>query len=196
MRKSLSRGALVVGALAVLAGGGAALAATQGQPAGRTYVPALGISVSQSKLRALEHSAPRALDPRMTVQKPVGHLRTNPVNSIPGRYLPKMRQGPFSPQMLQFTRAWQVSNGRTVVAVYAGVNPAQASQGRIIIFRQDVLAGTEGQVLINVAGSGALTITRAPLGVKAERSGETGVLTLRGANGVTYTLRLAANSIS
>jgi hypothetical protein len=76
------------------------------------------------------------------------------------------------------------------------VNPAQASEGRIIIFRQDVLAGTEGQVMINVAGSGALTITKAPLGVKAERSGETGVLTLRGANGVTYTLHLAANSIS
>src|ERR1700689_4299174 len=133
MRKSLSRGALVVGALAVLAGGGAALAATQGQPAGRTYVPALGISVSQSKLRALEHSAPRALDPRMTVQKPVGHLRTNPVNSIPGRYLPKMRQGPFSPQMLQFTRAWQVSNGGPLVPASPGGNPRRARRGRTII---------------------------------------------------------------
>lgn len=196
MKKSFSRGALAAGALAVLVGGGAALAATQGQPAGGTYVPALGISVPHSKLRALEHSAPRALDPRMTVQKAVGHLRTKPVNSIPGRYLPKMRQGPFSPGMLKFSRAWQVSNGRTVVAVYAGVNPAQASEGRIIIFRQDVLAGTESQVMINVAGSGALTITKAPLGVKAERSGETGELTLRSANGVTYMLHLAANSIS
>jgi hypothetical protein len=196
MRHSFSRAAITLGALAVLAGGGAALAATQAHPAGRTYVPSLGISVSQSKLRTFEHSAPRALDPRKTVQKAVGHLRTKPVNGIPGRYLPHMRQGPFSPQILQFTRAWQVSNGRTVVAVYAGVNPAQASDGRIIIFRQDILAGTQSQVMINVAGSGALTITKAPLGVRAERSGQTGVLTVRGANGTTYTLHLATNSIS
>jgi hypothetical protein len=196
MRSSYRRGLLALGALALLTGGGAALAATQGHPAGTTYVPALGISVPQSKLKALEHSAPRALDPRMTVQKAVGHLRTTPVNGIPGRYLPKMRQGPFSPAVLQFTRAWQVSNGRTLVAVYAGVNPAQASDGRIIIFRQNILAGTQSQVLISVAGSGALTITKAPMGAGAERSGATGVLTLRGAHGATYTLHLAANSVS
>jgi len=196
MRKSFRRGLVALAAMTVLAGGGAALAATQGHPAGRTYVPSLGISVPQSKLRALEHSAPRALDPRMSVQKPVGHLRTTPVNGIAARYLPSMRQGPFPPEILRFTRAWQVSDGRTLVAVYAGVNPAQASAGRIIIFRQNILAGTQSQVLINVAGSGALTITRAPLGVRAERSGETGVLTLRGASGKTYTLHLAASSVS
>lgn len=192
-----SRGAAVaLAALAVIAGGSAAIASASSTPRGETYAPAIGINVPNGKLRIMEHSDPRFLDPPTAIHKAIGKLRTTPVTGIPGRFLPEMLQTPFPPQLLTVGRAWQTSNGRTFVAVYVGVNPADSSQGRIVIFRQDIMAGTQSYAMINVNGTGTLTIVRAPMGALAETSGQRGDLILRGTDGATVTLHLDSNSVS
>jgi hypothetical protein len=190
------RVASALGVLIILSGGGAALAATVGHAHGQTYVPSLGIGLSKGKLKALERSDPHFLHPVASTAAPGGRKVMPAVPGIPGRLLPPMRQTPFPPGLLQVTRAWQVSNGRTLVCVYPGANPASPAEGRIIIFRQNILAGTQSEAMINVSGSGALTIIHAPLGVSAEAAGGAGALTLRGANGAAITLHLRSDTVS
>jgi hypothetical protein len=190
------RAAIAIVALAIVGGGSAALASAHSVPRGETFVPSLGISVPNAKIRVLEHSSPHFFNPPTAIHQAVGKLRTATVTGIPGRFLPQMRQTPFPPELLTVTRAWQTSNGRTLTAVYAGVNPANSGEGRIVIFRQNIMAGTQSTSVLNVEGSGSLSFVRAPLGVGAETAGQTGELILRGAHGATITLHLSTNSVS
>jgi hypothetical protein len=182
-------------AAVVVAGGGAAALAAAGS--GTThYVPSLGISLPQAKYRVLQHTVPDLGRPAAQQQIRPGHLRTTPIAGIPARTFSAPAQVPFPAILLSLTGGWMTSNGTRLTGVYAGANPADPAQGRVIILRQDILTGTQSETVLNAAGTGALTIQRAPDGAKAETSGQTATITLRAATGATERLNLARSTLS
>jgi hypothetical protein len=189
------RALTVLATAAVVAGGAtAALAATGHGP--ERYVPALGISVPQAKYRVLQHTVPRFGQPVARQQIRPGHLRTKPIAGIPARTFGASAQTPFPAALLSVTGGWMTSNGTRLTGVYAGSNPAAPAEGRVVILRQDILTGTQSEVILNAAGTGALTIARAPAGRGAETSGQKAAITLHTATGGTVTLNLASGTLS
>jgi hypothetical protein len=59
-----------------------------------------------------------------------------------------------------------------------------------VVVRQNLVAGTQSQRVLNLPGTGALTIVRAPLGAAVESSAQQGSLGFRSTNGRTGTLDL------
>ena len=121
---------------------------------------------------------------------------------IPAHMLPAGTPVPVAPSILQVTNDWLDSDGYTLVAVYAGsagspTSPdANASVGRVVIVRQDLAKGTQSGATLDVADSGALTITSAPEGASVEKSALTGDIELQATNGRSYVLHLATDRIS
>jgi hypothetical protein len=185
----------VLAAAAVVVGGGAAALAAADQSPGH-YVPSLGISVPQAKYKVLQHTVPRLGQPAAPQQIRPGHLRTQPIAGIPASTFSAAAQTPFPAALLTLTGGWMTSNGTRLTGVYAGSNPAVPTQGRIIILRQDILNGTQSEVVLNAAGTGALTIQHAPAGARAETSGQAAIIILRTATGATVTLNLAHGTLS
>jgi hypothetical protein len=88
-----------------------------------------------------------------------------------------------------------VSNGKTLVAVYAGAAGDDSSVGRVVIVRQNLVAGTQGVQTVDAGQTGALTIAAAPLGAAVETSAQTGSLRLRTPGGRLLTLDLAMSNL-
>ena len=86
--------------------------------------------------------------------------------------------------------AWLVSNGSTLVAVYAGADPRDRTKGRFGIVRQNLVAGVQTQKVVDVPGAGALAITDAPTGQAVETTAQRGRLAFHGAAGKSGVLDL------
>jgi hypothetical protein len=97
---------------------------------------------------------------------------------------------PIAPTVLRAANGWLVSDGKTLVAVYAGAAGNDSSVGRVVIVRQDLVAGKQTVRTIDAGPTGRLTITAAPLGTAVEKSAQTGSLRLRTAAGRLLTLDL------
>lgn len=173
-----------LGAAAVLSGGGVALAATSSQ------------SLTAAKAKMLEHAISGYGRPAARQPIRPGAFRTKPIAGIPARTTQGKAQTPFPAAVAAITGSWMTSNGKTMTAVYAGFNPASPSQGRIVILRQNILRGTQNEVIRTTIGTGALTISRAPAGRGAETTGQAGLIVLRTAAGGTVVLRLASSTVS
>ena len=98
---------------------------------------------------------------------------------------------PISPQLFKPGNAWLVSNGTTLVAVYAGADPRNPTTGRFVIIRQNLLAGVQTHKIVDVPEAGALAITEAPEGPDVVTSAQRGRLAFDGAAGKSGVLDLA-----
>lgn len=178
--------ALFAGVLA-LAGAGAGVALAVAGSSGGRYVQALRVSVPAAKVAPVEHAQPRTA-PESTVPAPLpaATIAAIPAALMPGGSAPV----PLSPALVRVRNGWIVSDGRTLVAVYAGAAGDDSRNGRFVIVRQNLVAGTQSQRVLSVNGTGALTIVRAPIGAAVERSAQWGSLGFRSANGRTGTLDL------
>jgi hypothetical protein len=102
---------------------------------------------------------------------------------------------PIPPSVLQVRDGWLVSDGRTLVAVYAGAAGNDPSVGRLVIVRQDLVAGRQTVSTLDAGPTGALTIASAPLGNAVETSAQIASIGLRTAGGRTLHLDLGTGDL-
>lgn len=190
-RRSLVPRKLVVCASAVCllaAGGGFAVAASgvSTRPLG------VGTAAPPEKAAALQRllsvgttdSSTEPAEPPEPVAQP-----------IPARMLGSGVPVPIPPSVLQVRNGWLVSDGRTLVAVYSGGAGNDPSVGRLVIVRQDLVAGRQTVRTVDAGPTGALTIAGAPLGGSVETSAQTGGLSLRNAGGKVLHLDLGTGDV-
>jgi len=177
---SLRLAAAVVAGLAVGAGGGFALAgAVRDDP--------------PEKAAALERLGSVATTDSSIEPAPAPSFEPQP---IPARMLGSETPVPISPAILRARNGWLVSDGRTLVAVYAGASGSDPSLGRVVIVRQDLVAAKQVIRFVDAGPTGALTIAAAPLGALVETSAQTGEIRLQSAGGRLFVLDLGGNKIS
>jgi hypothetical protein len=114
---------------------------------------------------------------------------------IPARLLGSGAPVPIPPSVLQVRNAWLVSDGRTLVAVYAGADGNDPTVGRLVIVRQDLVAGTQTVRTLDAGPTGALAIAVAPRGRSVETSAQSGSIELRTAGARTLRLDLATSTV-
>ena len=117
-------------------------------------------------------------------------------NPIPARMLRPDVPVPVSPSLVRVRNAWLVSDGRTLVAVYAGAAGNDSSIGRVVIVRQDLVAGRQTVSTVDAGATGALAIAAAPLGSAVETSAQTGIVRLRAAGGRQLRLDLGSGTVA
>jgi hypothetical protein len=115
---------------------------------------------------------------------------------IPAQMLGTDAPVPIAPSVLQPRNGWLVSNGKRLVAVYAGAAGNDPSIGRVVIVRQNLAAGKQTVRAVDAGRTGELTITAAPLGAAVETSAQTGRLRLRTAGGRGLALDLGTDKVS
>ena len=111
-------------------------------------------------------------------------------DGLPARMLADVPP-PFSPSAIRTTNGWQVSNGRTLVDVYAGEAGNDASIGMFGILRQDLEIGWQTRRLVAVGHTGAIRITQAPLGAGVETSAQRADVEFSSPSGAHGVLHLA-----
>jgi hypothetical protein len=173
--------AAALASLLVGAGGGFALAGVIGDA-----------SVPPEKAAALVRLASVATTDSNTEQAPAPDFEPH---SIPARMLGSDVPVPVAASVLRARNGWLVSDGRTLVAVYAGAAGDDAGIGRLVIVRQDLVAGKQTVSVVDAGPTGALMITAAPLGTAAETSAQRGSLGLRTAGGRSLRLDLSMDKV-
>lgn len=179
---SLRVAAVTVAGLATAAGGGFALANAVGG----------AVPSSTAKAAALDRLRSVATTDSNTVPAPAPPVGAH---AIQARMLGSETPVPIAPSLLQPRNGWLVSNGRTLVAVYAGAAGNDSSVGRVVIVRQDLAAGKQTVQALDAGRTGALTIAVAPLGGAVETSAQTAILRLRTAAGRSLSLDLGAGKV-
>jgi hypothetical protein len=174
--------AVLVG-LSAAAGGGFALADAIG---GSVPGPA-------AKAAALQRLASVATTDSNTEPAPLPDSAPRP---IPAQMLGADVPVPVAPSVLRVRSGWLVSDGKTLVAVYAGAAGNDPSVGRVMIVRQDLVAGRQTVEVVDAGPTGGLTISAAPLGRAVESSAQTGRLRLRTVGDRLLTLDLGDDRIS
>jgi hypothetical protein len=172
--------AVCVGAVCLLAAGGG------------LAVAALDASTPPDKATALQRLASVARTDSST--EPAAPPEGSP-DPIPARMLGSEVPVPVSPALLRERNGWLVSDGTTLVAVYAGAAGDDPSVGRVVIVRQDLVAGRQTVRTIDAGATGALTIAAAPLGSSVETSAQTASIRLRAGDGRVLALDLGTNAL-
>jgi hypothetical protein len=149
-------------------------------------------SAPSDKTAALARLASVATTDASTETAPAPSFRAEP---IPARMLGPDVPVPVSPSVLQERNGWLVSDGRTLVAVYAGAAGDDSSVGRVVIVRQNLVSGTQTVQPVDAGPTGALTIGAAPLGSSVETSAQTGSIRLRTAAGGMLILDLGGRPV-
>jgi hypothetical protein len=116
--------------------------------------------------------------------------------AIPARMLGSEIPVPIPPSVLRMRNGWLVSDGKTLVAVYAGAAGDDPSMGRLVIVRQDLVAGRQTIRTLDAGLTGALAIASAPLGSAVETPAQTGIIRVRAAGGRTLRLDLGAGTLT
>lgn len=183
-------GAVIAAALAV----GCGVAFATSSPRGK-YEPRLQMTVPEDKASQIEHSlapgAPHSQADATTQAKAVAaHDAATPTpgsapefDRIPGRMISADTPVPISPELIDVQNGWMASDGKTLVAVYAGVAGDDPGKGRFVIIRQDLAAGSQTMDVVDVPGAGAVSITDAPKGAGVETSAQRGRIGFRGPGG-------------
>jgi hypothetical protein len=177
---SVKRAVAVLAGLALAAGGGLAVAAAVGSGAPADKAAALARHVSV----ATTDSNPEQVAPPEWAPQP-----------IPARMLSPGVPVPIPPAVLQMRNGWLVSDGRTLVAVYAGAAGDDPSAGRLVIVRQDLVAGQQTVRTIDTGPTGGLAIAAAPLGSSVETSAQTGLIRIGTSAGRALFLDLATGTL-
>jgi len=175
-------------AIALLAG------AAAGGEGVLAHVPGFDDAIPPEKAAAVRHtlapSDPGSESPVRAVPPP------GDVDRIPAHLLSGDAPVPVSPELLEPTNAWLVSDGRTLVAVYAGADGHDPRRGRLVIVRQDLEAGTQTLSVVDAGPGGAVAITAAPMGEGVETAAQHGRLTFRSMEGRAGVLDLALDRAS
>jgi hypothetical protein len=149
---------LLIALAALGLGAGLAVAAAGG-------VPGLG-----EKSAALARLASVATTDANTSPAPVPRFAAH---AIPAQLLGPDGPVPVPPSLLRARNGWLMSDGKSLVAVYAGAAGSSPAVGRVVIVRQDLVAGRQTVETLDAGPTGALTIV----------SAQTGGLRLRTAGG-------------
>jgi hypothetical protein len=171
----------VLTAAFVLAAGGGIAAATTSLPAGHEKAAALQRLES---VATTDSSTVPAIPPDLAAQP------------IPARMLGSAVPVPVPPSVLRVRNGWLVSDGRMLVAVYAGAAGNAPSAGRLVIVRQDLVAGTQTVRTVDAGPTGALRIVAAPLGSAVETSAQTSSIRLLSAGGRALRLDLGSSALT
>jgi hypothetical protein len=115
---------------------------------------------------------------------------------IPAQMLGSDVPVPISPAVLRVRNGWLVSDGKTLVAVYVGAAGDDSSEGRVVIVRQNLVAGRQTVRTLDAGSTGGLTIESAPLGKAVETSAQTGALRLLTGEARLLTLDLGSETVS
>lgn len=120
-----------------------------------------------------------------------------PGNRIPPHILPTGVQSPLSPALITVKNAWLLSDGYTLVAVYAGRAGNDSSIGRFAIVRQNLIFGIQYNPpdVVDVRKAGALKITEAPRGASHETTAQHGKLVFVSARGTKGVLELTGDHV-
>jgi hypothetical protein len=114
---------------------------------------------------------------------------------IPAHVLSSDIPPPISPSLLRNPTGWLVSDGRTLVAVYAGEAGEDPSIGRFVIIRQNLVFGMQDRRWIDAGRIGALQITNAPEGTEVETSAQRGDIEFSSTSGATGVFHLSDDTI-
>lgn len=157
-------------------------------------IPQLGVDtpVPTDKAAALERLLTVATTDASTLPSTAPVPDAHP---IPGQMLGSDAPVPVAPSLLQVKNGWLVSNGKTLVAVYAGAAGGDSSKGRVVIVRQNLVSGRQAVATLDAGPTGALTIAAAPLGASVETTAQTGGVHLRTAGGRLFTLDLGTGRL-
>lgn len=115
---------------------------------------------------------------------------------IPAQMLGTDVPVPIAPSVLRERNGWLVSDGKTLVAVYAGAAGDDPSLGRVVVVRQSLVAGKQTVRVVDAGQTGPLTVAAAPLGSAVETSAQMGRLRLRSTEGRLLTLDLGSDQVS
>jgi hypothetical protein len=120
-----------------------------------------------------------------------------PGSRIPPHILPRGTPPPLHAAQITVKNAWLVSNGYTLVAVYAGYEGNDPAIGRFAIIRQNLIFGVQYAPpdFVDVGRVGALKITRSPTGASHETSAQRGLLHFISANGTKGVLALTGDRV-
>jgi hypothetical protein len=192
-----SRTAKLLTALAVLALAGAVSGlAVAGSSAVSIPRVGSGVTVPTDKAAAMADRMPSAPNDAAASASPAALAAFTP-EPIPAEILGSDVPVPVSASVITETNGWLVSNGNNLVAVYAGSKADDPTQGRVVIVRRDLRAGTQTVQIVDAGATGALTVAAgAPAGAAVETSALTGSLTLGTSNAGTVKLNLATNTVS
>jgi hypothetical protein len=185
-RLVLIGGGLALIALAVAGG----MAFAGGPGSSDVYVPRLGIPLPAEKAAAFDRPAPTEKPVPQPIQSPPAYA-----DGIPAKVLGPDAPVPVSPTVIRTTNSWLTSDGKTLVAVYAGSAGDDESQGRVVVVRQDLAAGVQTEDVVDSGPTGALTIVEAPSGAAVETSAQRGKIALKGRRGADATLNLQDDSL-
>ena len=158
-------------------------------------IPRLGVDtpVPTDKAAALERLATLATTDASTA--PSAAAPEPDSQPIPGQMLGADAPVPIAPSLLQEKNGWLVSNGKTLVAVYAGAAGDDSSTGRVVIVRQNLVSGKQTVTTLDAGPTGALTISTAPLGDSVETTAQSGGIRLRTAGGRFLALDLGTGRL-
>jgi len=120
-----------------------------------------------------------------------------PGDRIPPQLLPPGTPPPLPQALIEVNNGWIVSDGYTLVAVYAGTAGNDASRGRFAIIHQNLIFGVQYEPpdIVDIPNAGALEITGWPNGAAAETSAQHGELAFDSANGPKGVLDLKGDQI-
>lgn len=120
-----------------------------------------------------------------------------PSDRIPPHILPKRAPPPLHYAVIKVINAWLVSDGYTLVAVYAGSPGAHRSIGRFAIIRQNEIVGAQYNPpdIVDVGAVGPLEIVHPPRGASHETSAQHGELAFVAADGTRGILELTGDRV-
>jgi hypothetical protein len=119
-----------------------------------------------------------------------------PLERIPAHLLPSGTPVPVPPGVIKASNDWLVSDGGTLVAVYAGTDGSNPANGRFVIVRQNAHTGRQTIRVVNVPGARSVSIISPPRGARVETSAQRGGLDFITATGARGVLHLNNDSTS
>lgn len=114
---------------------------------------------------------------------------------IPAHILSPDTPPPVSPALIRVKNAWLVSDGRTLVAVYAGEAGNDPADGLFVVIRQNLVFGLQWRDIIPAGHSGAVRLTRVPTGAAVETSAQRADLSFLSNGGESGVLHLATDAV-
>lgn len=167
----------------------------QGEPSVTFSLPD-GTQVGQDPARPPACVHPHAATTLADVGTGTTYVK-RPGDRVPPHLIPPGTPPPLHWELINPVNAWIVSDGYTLVAVYAGSPGSHPSRGRFAIVRQNLIFGIqiEPPDLVDLPKAGALKITGYPQGAAQETTAQRGRLTFASAHGVKGVLDLRADRV-